>query len=229
MPHIIQSLMRLHSAHFAERLCYNALVNVNLAWALMVRHYNPSHRRQAIQWAQNLLARNFYVLDTETTGLGKSDEIVQIGIVDAAGNTVIDQLIKPSIPIPPGVSRIHGITDAHVVNAPSFFSLYAKLSGLLAGETLVAYNMDFDWRMLRQSFVRYKLPPIRIGKRDCVMKQYAKFKGKRSGQGRGYVWHKLTKALAQENIPMGTMGNAHDALGDARMTLELLRAMANAA
>ncbi len=190
----------------------------------MVRHYNPSHRRQAIQWAQNLLARNFYVLDTETTGLGERDEIVQIGIVDGGGNAVLDQLIKPSIPIPAGAARVHGITDNDVINSPIFSSLYIKLSSLLAGETVIAYNMDFDWRMLQQTVARYRLPDIRIGKRDCAMKQYAKFKGKRSGQGRGYVWHKLTSALAQERI---AVGDAHNALGDALMTLELVRKMAS--
>lgn len=190
----------------------------------MARHYNPSHRRQAIQWAQNLLARNFYVLDTETTGLGERDEIIQIGIVDAGGNAVLDQLIRPSIPIPPGAARVHGITDDDVINSPIFSSLYIKLSSLLAGETVIAYNMDFDWRMLQQTVARYRLPDIRIGKRDCAMKQYAKFKGKRSGQGRGYVWHKLTSALAQESI---AVGDAHNALGDALMTLELVRKMAS--
>lgn len=190
----------------------------------MTRHYNPSHRRQAIQWAQNLMARGFYVLDTETTGLGERDEIIQIGIVDAGGNAVLDQLIRPSMPIPPGAARVHGITDDDVINSPMFSSLYIKLSSLLAGETVIAYNMDFDWRMLQQTVARYRLPSIRIGKRDCAMKQYAKFKGKRSGQGRGYVWHKLTSALAQERI---AVGDAHNALGDALMTLELVRKMAS--
>lgn len=189
----------------------------------MTRHYNPSHRRQAIQWAQNLLTRNFYVLDTETTGLGESDEIVQIALVDGQGQAVLNQLIRPSIPIPPGAARIHGITDADVVNSPVFSSLYIKLSSLLAGETVIAYNMDFDWRMLQQTVARYRLPGIRVGKLDCAMKQYAKFKGKRSGQGRGYVWHKLTSAAAQEKI---VGGKAHDALGDALTTLELVRKIA---
>ncbi len=190
----------------------------------MTRHFNPSHRRQAIQWAQNLVTRNFYVLDTETTGLGERDEIVQIAVVDGQGNAVIDQLIKPSIPIPPGAARIHGITDADVINSPIFSSLYIRLSSLLAGQTVIAYNMDFDWRLLQQTVARYRLPDIRIGKRDCAMKQYAKFNGKRNGQGRGYVWHKLTSAVAQESI---SLGKAHDAMGDAMMTLDLVRAMAD--
>ncbi len=192
----------------------------------MVRHFNPAHRRQTVQWARSLLARNFYVLDTETTGLGQQDEIVQIAVVDANGNAVMDQLVRPSIPIPRGASRIHGITDADVIDAPDFRRLYIKLSSILAGEVVIAYNMDFDWRMLQQSAARYRLPDIRIGRRDCAMKQYAKFKGKRGGQGRGYVWHKLSNAASQEGI---AVNGAHSALGDAMMTLLLLRKMAESA
>ena len=189
----------------------------------MTRHFNPAHRRQALQWARDLMKRDFYVLDTETTGLGKEDEIVQIAIIDSDGNTLMDQLVKPSIPIPPGASQVHGIIDAQVSNAPNFRQLYIGLSKLLAGEMVVAYNMDFDWRLLQQTTARYRLPEIRIGKRDCAMKQYAKFKGKRQGNGRGYTWHKLGNALLQEGL---TVSDAHDALGDALMTLALLQKMA---
>ena len=189
----------------------------------MTRHFHPAHRRQAIQWAQALLARQFYVLDTETTGLGASDEIVQIGIVDGSGAAVMRQLVKPTIAIPPAASAVHGIRGRDVQAAPSFKDIYIRLSTLLAGQVVIAYNMDFDWRMLQQTASRYRLPPMRIGKRDCAMKQYARFKGARHSTGRNYVWHKLVVAAAQEGLPVG---NAHDALGDARMTLSLIRKMA---
>ena len=192
----------------------------------MARHYNPSHRRQAAQWARSLFSRNFYVLDTETTGLGSDAEIVQIGIVDAEGATVMNQLVKPSQPIPRGATRIHGISDADVADAPAFMRLYIRLSSLLAGEVVVGYNMDFDWRMLQQNASRYGLPDIRIAKRDCAMKQYAKFHGKRGSGGRGYVWQKLVVAARNEGIPPQT---SHDALHDARLTLALLRKMAQSA
>ena len=192
----------------------------------MARHYNPAHRRQAAQWAKSLFARNFYVLDTETTGLGEDAEIVQIGIVDAAGDTLMNQLVKPSHPIPLGATRIHGISDADVVDAPAFMRLYIRLSSLLAGEVVVGYNMDFDWRMLRQNAARYGLPEIRVSKRDCAMKQYAKFHGKRGAGGRGYVWQKLGVAAKHEGIPPE---KTHDALHDARLTLALLRVMAESA
>lgn len=192
----------------------------------MTRHFHPAHRRQAIQWAQNLLAHRFYVLDTETTGLGPADEIVQIAILDGGGAAVMNQLIKPTISIPPVASAIHGIQDRDVDAAPSFKEIYIRLSALLAGQVVIAYNMDFDWRMLEQTASRFHLPAMRVRKRDCAMKQYARFKGARHSNGRNYVWHKLGAAAAQEGLPVA---QAHDALNDARMTLALIRKMAASA
>ncbi|MCY3833938.1 MAG: 3'-5' exonuclease [Chloroflexi bacterium] len=190
----------------------------------MTRHFHPAHRRQAIQWARNLLAHRFYVLDTETTGLGPVDEIVQIAILDANGADVMNQVIQPTLPIPPVASAVHGIRDADVLSAPSFKDIYIQLSTLLAGQVVIAYNMDFDWRMLQQTTARFRLPPVRTGKRDCAMKQYARYKGIRHSNGRNYVWHKLGVAVAQEGLKAAP---AHDALGDARMTLSLIRKMAS--
>ncbi len=190
----------------------------------MVAHRNPKHRAEVAKWAQDLMKRrNFYVLDTETTGVGKGDEIVQIGIVDKNGEVVMNQLVKPSRSIPNGASAVHGIYDDDVADAPVYKDVYIELSKLLAGEVVVAYNMDFDWRMLQQTGLKYRLPDIRTGKRDCAMKQYAKFNGKWNGKRRSYVWHKLGNAVELEGL---TVENAHDAVGDVLMTLALVRKMA---
>ena len=191
----------------------------------MTRHFHPAHRRQAIHWARSLLAHPFYVLDTETTGLGKEDEIVQIGIVDRDGGAVMNQLIKPSVAISPGAAAKHGFSARDLADAPSFTSIYIKLSALLAGQVVVSYNMEFDWRMLQQTAARCRLPDLRLGKRDCAMKQYARFKGARRSGGRGYIWHKLAAAARQEGVQIR---RAHDALDDARMTLALINKMAQA-
>jgi hypothetical protein len=83
--------------------------------------------------------------------------------------------------------------------------------------------MDFDWRMLQQSGMKYRLPDIRTGARDCAMKQYAKFNGKWNSKYRSYVWHKLVNAVAQEGL---VAENAHDAVGDVQMTLSLIHKIA---
>jgi len=193
----------------------------------MVGHRNPRHQQEVVQWAQELMRReNFYVLDTETTGVGKGDEIVQMGIVDKHGNTIMNQLVKPTVSIPDGASNVHGIYDLDVADAPTFKDIYIDVSKMLAGQVVIAYNMDFDWRMLQQSSAKYRLPDIRTGKRDCAMKQYAKYHGKWNSQRRSYVWHKLGNAAAQEGI---AVENAHDAVGDVLMTLALIHKMADSA
>lgn len=187
-------------------------------------HRNPRHRLEVIGWAQDLMKRdNFYVLDTETTGFGNTDEVIQIGVVDKNGTVVMNQLIKPSFPIPPGSSSVHGIYDSDVEDAPGYKDVYVNLSTLLAGEVLIAYNMDFDWRLMQQSNARYRLPDFRTGKRHCAMKQYAKFNGKWNSNRRSYSWHKLGDAVKLEGL---IVENAHDAVGDVLMTLALIRKIA---
>jgi DNA polymerase III subunit epsilon len=190
----------------------------------MEQHPNPPDKAAVIQWAQKLFQLdNFYVLDTETTGVGKSDQICQIGIIDKQGKVVIDTLVQPTIPIAAGASAVNGITNAMVKDAPPFMDIYATLSALLAGSVLIAYNMDFDWRMLKQSVGVYKLPMFKVKKQDCAMKQYAQYRGEWNGKYRSYRYHRLTDALAYEKL---TIAAAHTAVGDVAMTLELLKKMA---
>jgi DNA polymerase-3 subunit epsilon len=190
---------------------------------MAVGHYNPRDKDKMQQWAHNLIRNDFVVLDTETTGLGSTDEVVQIGIIDSKGRTVLNTLIRPTRPVPPMVSRIHGLTDETLAEASPFCDHYVSLSSLLAGRTVIAYNMDFDWRMLVQSAGVYGLPPFRTGDRQCAMKAYAQFHGMFDLKRRTYAYHKLGEACRHQKIPVIT---AHDALSDARMTLALVRKMA---
>lgn len=187
-----------------------------------MRHSNPRDRASVQQWARDLYALpNFYVIDTETSGVDKSSEVVQVGVVDKHGDVVIDTLIKPTKRISQRVIDVHGITNEMLATAPALEDLYTMLSIKLSGVPLVAYNMSFDWRLLQQTFALRKMPMFRSGARHCAMKQYAKFKGLRGK--RGYKWHKLGVAASQEQI---VVKDAHTALGDVRMTLALIQRMA---
>jgi len=190
----------------------------------MTAHRNPRDRTTVQEWARALfLERNFYVLDTETTGVGKRDQVVQIGVIDKNGEVVLDTQVKPTQRVPQGAIDVHGITNEMLVEAPTFADVYTTLSIKLAGAPIVAYNMDFDWRLLQQTSTLYKLPLLRVGKRHCAMKQYAKFRGNWNNQRRSYKWHSLSNAATYEKI---TVVDAHSALGDVRMTLKLIERMA---
>lgn len=84
-------------------------------------------KKQLANYANRILAKNPVFLDTETTGLGCSDEIVELSVIDARGDVLIDTLIKPVQPISPDAEAIHGISNEMVRNAPAFAQVWPSL------------------------------------------------------------------------------------------------------
>lgn len=161
----------------------------------------------------NLRNVPFLVLDTETTGLHDYAEICQIAIVDHTGQVLLNQLVKPTLPIPDEAAAIHGITDDLVANQPTWQSVREQVAHLISGRTVVVYNAEFDLRMMIQSDYMHELPVLRyeqLADFQCAMRAYAN----------GRRWVRLSQACAAHGIPIH---NAHSALGDCLMTLALVR------
>lgn len=107
-------------------------------------------------------------LDTENTGLEAGSRAVEIAAImaDGDGNVVsrFETLVKPGMPIPPDVSKIHGITDAEVVDKPSTeTALGAFLDWLRpfrcgGGVAGVAHNASYDINILNWEFGRSGMP-----------------------------------------------------------------------
>lgn len=74
-------------------------------------------RQRVAARAQELISSDCLSLDVETTGLGNNDEVCEITILDAAGATILDTLVRPTQPIPAEATAIHRITDAMVASA----------------------------------------------------------------------------------------------------------------
>lgn len=173
-------------------------------------------RYEIAQRNKELLDKGCVILDFETTGLGGPDvEIIEIGIINHQGETLLNTLVKPDRPIPFAASNVNGIYDEDVQDAPSFLEIYPKLMRFLAQENVVAYNYKFEQSILGIVTGRYGLS-IPIKKWHCSMRDYRNFRG---------LTHftKLTKACASEGI---VVENAHRALGDVVMTRELMKSMA---
>lgn len=172
-------------------------------------------RERAAEWARDLLERSDWViLDTETTGTSPHDEVVQIAIVAADGRVLCDTLVKPTRPIPPEATAIHGISDADVRDAPSFPHVYGRVREILSGKRVVIYNAQFDLRLIHQTLIKHNLLPYGLDsdQAECAMLVYSAWVGERWLDG-GYKWQKLENA-------------DHSAVGDCLATLTLIRKMA---
>ncbi|HGT2748147.1 TPA: 3'-5' exonuclease [Pseudomonas aeruginosa] len=173
------------------------------------------------------LASNALILDTETTGLDGDAEVIELAVIDCAGQTLIDTLVRPARPIPADATAIHGITDQMVAAAPGWADVRAQLLELLAsGRHLVIYNASYDLRLIRQSDALHGLETPDMAA-HCAMLTYAEHWGELDRRGIGYRWQRLGNAAVQQGVKI--QGQAHRALADCLTTLGILRAMAKTA
>lgn len=183
-------------------------------------------KHQMIRLAKQLVNVNALVLDTETTGLGERDEIVEISIIDMRGNVFIDTLIKPTILIPPSASAIHKITNMDISCAPYITKIITELLHLFQNNTVAIYNAEFDLRMLRQSLHAHgQILPNNL--RDnvcCAMELYSIFNGEYDKSKMGYKWIGLGSAAARLGIIVPS--NLHRAKIDAELTRQIISKIA---
>lgn len=164
---------------------------------------------------------DWLVLDTETTGLETDDEVISMAVMAATGEVLFNERVRPTQQIHPGAAAVHGITNDMLADAAAFTAVYPRLAEVLAGRLVLAYNADFDDRMLRQTCERYGLPPIEV-KWKCVMELYAAAYNRWSNQA-GFVWCKLGDACFREGV---NVDGFHDSCADAQATRLLVLAAA---
>lgn len=101
----------------------------------------------------------YIVLDVETTGLSYIDnEIIQIAILHCKNNEIIDKFVsyvKPSFDkLTPTITKLTGITQNDLKNAPSFKDIADKIYHLTKNKLIVAHNAKFDMGFICQAFKR---------------------------------------------------------------------------
>lgn len=184
---------------------------------------------ETTQWAQKLFDLNFCILDTETTGLSNIDEIVEIAIIDKEGNTLINQLIKPTKTIPSEAINIHGITNDEVKKAPTFNTIWPKVRKILKEQqNIVVYNANFDMKMITQSCQKHgTTPKLNRFNWECAMNWYAYFNGEWDDYWGNWRWQKLITATRWASFFLDCEHyGTHRALNDCRNTLLVLKALA---
>ncbi|HEU5260616.1 MAG TPA: exonuclease domain-containing protein, partial [Gemmatimonadales bacterium] len=134
-------------------------------WALAVGGAAPPPALDACRFA---------VVDVEATGTSprRGARVIEVAIATIVGGDVhlaYETLVNPGLPIGPFVSRLTGITDAMVRDAPVFDRVADDVLGALAGAVFVAHHARFDW-----TFVSAELQSARAlhlaGPRLCTVR-----------------------------------------------------------
>lgn len=185
------------------------------------------HRRKAIMWAHAILGlENRVVIDTETTGVSRFDEVIQFAGISPLG--ICDrELIRPSDlkMLTAEATAVHGITPEMLADAQGFRAVYPLLRIYIEFNYVIGYNVQFDLGMIERGCIQHDLPALISAGVHDVMQIAAEFFGEWDyGYGR-WKNFKLTEACAKAGI---AVVDAHDALGDCKMTLALLRHIAEA-
>jgi DNA polymerase-3 subunit epsilon len=183
-----------------------------------------AHAR-ASEWARAIAADpTALFLDTETTALGDDAEICDLGVVRLDGTVVLDCLVKPTRPIPPGATQVHGITDAMVADADPWEIVYGRLcEAVQTARSITVYNLQYDFGVINRVCGRFGFPPFQdVPQWHCAMKRFAEweaFPGKWPGS---FKWFKLDEAAAK----FGFQPGGHRALADAETARKVVLAMA---
>ncbi|HMQ08797.1 MAG TPA: exonuclease domain-containing protein [Saprospiraceae bacterium] len=161
--------------------------------------------------AQN---KRFAIIDIETTGvLSKRDKITEIGIVLFDGKNILDTystLIYPERSIPPEITRITGINDSMVLDAPKFYEIGKDIVEWTENCIFVGHNVRFDYSFIKEEF--YRLGYTYMRKKMCTVQLARK-------QFPGLPSYSLGQLIERFNIEVSAR---HRALDDALATTELL-------
>jgi DNA polymerase-3 subunit epsilon len=185
---------------------------------------HPNERTDAIKNAQALLEQKPVYLDTETTGLERSDEIIEIALIDFDGTLLLDTLVRPQIRIPFGATRVHHITDGMLTQAPSWPEVWPQIHTLLSGRLTAIYNEEFDIKLMKQTTEKNRIPwSAPYLATTCIMQLYARYFGEWNEYRGSFAWQSLEKAARQCRIELP---NTHRARQDALLARAILEHMA---
>ncbi|UYZ08599.1 3'-5' exonuclease [Agrobacterium salinitolerans] len=169
----------------------------------------------------------FIIFDTETSGLfdftkpadhPDQPRLAQFGAVIVTG--LDNEPVRKSLYVrpdgwsmEPGATASNGLTTEfllkHGVPVKEALDIYEE--AILGGHIAIAYNSQFDCKMMRAEFRRAGRPDhFEKTRNTCLMRSAGKLKIKKAGVQKG--WPKLSDCCAHFGL---TQMKAHDAMGDA--------------
>jgi DNA polymerase-3 subunit epsilon len=167
-----------------------------------------------VEWATNP-EQIYAVVDIETTGGRRGgNAITEIAVVQVRNQQVVSEwstLVNPQRHIPSNITRLTGIDNAMVANAPLFAEIADQLDQQLEGAIFVAHNVGFDYGFIKAAYESINRP-FKKPKFCTVSNSRKSFPGLKS-----YSLGALTEHFDIDLI------SHHRALSDATATADLLR------
>lgn len=161
------------------------------------------------------MSTKYVILDTETTGVGENDRVIQLGyiVLGAKDIEVHNEFYSSDVPIGFGAMEVHGITPDMLEGKPSCQEsvAYKRLCELNTNENyMIIHNAPFDLGMLEKEGFNTQMKVIdtlRVAKHvmpdeDAHRLQYFRYK------------MELYKSEQKEADALGVVIKAHDAIGD---------------
>ncbi|MBK9144519.1 MAG: hypothetical protein IPM23_18670 [Candidatus Melainabacteria bacterium] len=154
----------------------------------LVPHPNPMDRNRSILWARFLIdSDDWLILATKVTrhegpqNDGDSEfELVSLALVDGAGKTVLEALMKPDHEVESELIARHGLDYSVVFNARPYPAIRETLIGMTEGRELTAWDFEKQRQVLADLDRAFGLP-VHQWLGNSVSHQVARFAGSLSG------------------------------------------------
>ena len=160
----------------------------------------------------------FTIIDIETTGLSKHyHKITEIAAAKFQNSRIVESyqtLINPQVRIPSFITRLTGIDNELVKDAPKIKQVLPSFVEFLSDDIFVAHNATFDFGFLEHNLnrhFRYRLLNNRLCTRKLANRLYPELPRKRLAD--------LCKFMNVNNL------QAHRALGDVQATAKIFTNM----
>ncbi|MDD5405886.1 MAG: exonuclease domain-containing protein [Sulfurovaceae bacterium] len=158
----------------------------------------------------------YILFDTETTGNGIDDRIIQIGgivVHDKNNMEIFDELCSTNIPISIEAMAVHHITPEQLIGKPPFIKsnfLNTLQKYNEPGNFLIAHNINFDLDMLKREGFENKYTLI------DTLRCAKHLLSKQNSHALQYLRYSLGlyKNEEEESSKIGISIKAHDAIGD---------------
>lgn len=163
----------------------------------------------------------YAIVDIETTGdKPKNFKIIEIAIILHDGVNELDSFhsfVNPEERISPFISRLTGIHDSDVENAPKFYEIAKEIIEFTRNTIFVAHNVSFDYGVIRREYKRLGYD-FRMDHVCTIQSAKILIPGLES-----YALKNITQELGIE------LGNHHRAIDDTKATAELFAMLYEAA